>query len=171
MWKCQKCGEEIEDTFDACWNCGTGRDGAPPQTPSELDEVKGEVPSQTVRRERVRSGDVTTVVMSRYRDGYLVARVTTGIGQTVKLIGIGLAVIIFLWALFAATQGGDLKWGLAGMLLAVIVGVPFYVLGILVSAHGQVLKASLDTSVHTSPFLKKEQMAKIMSLQCDRTGR
>jgi membrane protease YdiL (CAAX protease family) len=27
MWQCHKCGEEIEDTFDACWWCGTGRDG------------------------------------------------------------------------------------------------------------------------------------------------
>ena len=21
MWKCKKCGEEIEDSFDACWKC------------------------------------------------------------------------------------------------------------------------------------------------------
>lgn len=166
MWKCQKCGEEIENTFDSCWNCGTGRDGAPPKKFSEFDEVKREDALQAVRRERIHPGDVTAVVMSRYRDAYLVAKVTAGVGQIVKLIGVGLAVIIFLWALFAASQGGgDLKYGLAGMLFSVIVGVPFYVLGILVSAHGQVLKASLDTSVHTSPFLRKEQIAKIMSLE------
>ena len=27
MWYCSQCGEEIEDTFEACWNCGTGEDG------------------------------------------------------------------------------------------------------------------------------------------------
>ena len=27
MWYCPQCGEEIEDTFEACWNCGTGEDG------------------------------------------------------------------------------------------------------------------------------------------------
>ena len=27
MWYCAQCGEEIEDTFEACWNCGTGEDG------------------------------------------------------------------------------------------------------------------------------------------------
>ena len=27
MWYCTQCGEEIEDTFEACWNCGTGEDG------------------------------------------------------------------------------------------------------------------------------------------------
>jgi hypothetical protein len=30
MWHCQKCGEEIEGSFDACWKCGTSRDGAEP---------------------------------------------------------------------------------------------------------------------------------------------
>jgi hypothetical protein len=24
-WKCPKCGEEVEDQFDVCWNCGTER--------------------------------------------------------------------------------------------------------------------------------------------------
>jgi len=27
MWKCKKCAEKIEDEFDACWSCGTDRDG------------------------------------------------------------------------------------------------------------------------------------------------
>ena len=29
MWRCSKCGEECEDSFDACWKCGTGQDGVP----------------------------------------------------------------------------------------------------------------------------------------------
>jgi hypothetical protein len=27
MWKCPKCHEMLEDTFDVCWNCGTSREG------------------------------------------------------------------------------------------------------------------------------------------------
>lgn len=27
MWSCSKCGESVEDTFDACWKCGTSWDG------------------------------------------------------------------------------------------------------------------------------------------------
>lgn len=27
MWKCKKCGEEVEELFDVCWNCGTSADG------------------------------------------------------------------------------------------------------------------------------------------------
>ena len=27
MWQCPGCGEQMEDTFDACWRCGMGSDG------------------------------------------------------------------------------------------------------------------------------------------------
>lgn len=29
MWLCCKCHEEVDDDFDVCWNCQTGRDGTP----------------------------------------------------------------------------------------------------------------------------------------------
>jgi len=29
-WPCPGCKTEVEDGFDVCWSCGTGRDGAPP---------------------------------------------------------------------------------------------------------------------------------------------
>lgn len=36
MWKCKKCSEKIESRFDACWSCGTSRDGvADPSFQSE----------------------------------------------------------------------------------------------------------------------------------------
>lgn len=28
MWTCSKCREELEDSFDSCWSCGTVRGGA-----------------------------------------------------------------------------------------------------------------------------------------------
>jgi hypothetical protein len=27
MWKCPNCGEEIDEAFEECWNCGAGQDG------------------------------------------------------------------------------------------------------------------------------------------------
>ena len=30
MWNCTFCSEANEDSFDSCWNCGTGKDGTPP---------------------------------------------------------------------------------------------------------------------------------------------
>jgi hypothetical protein len=30
MWTCTKCAESCEDSFDACWKCGTSREGTAP---------------------------------------------------------------------------------------------------------------------------------------------
>lgn len=27
MWRCSQCGEEVQDSFDLCWRCGTDRQG------------------------------------------------------------------------------------------------------------------------------------------------
>jgi hypothetical protein len=45
-----------------------------------------------------------------------------------------------------------------------VVGVPVFILGILISAVGQLMLAVVDTSVHTSPFLSGDQKASVMSL-------
>lgn len=29
MWRCPRCDEQLEDTFDVCWNCGTTQSGTP----------------------------------------------------------------------------------------------------------------------------------------------
>ena len=34
MWKCNKCGEELEDTFDSCWKCNTPIDSSSRRQPS-----------------------------------------------------------------------------------------------------------------------------------------
>lgn len=39
MWTCIKCGEEHEDTFDDCWNCGTSRDGTENPAFRRADDV------------------------------------------------------------------------------------------------------------------------------------
>ena len=28
MWRCSKCGAEVEDDFEVCWSCSTARSGA-----------------------------------------------------------------------------------------------------------------------------------------------
>jgi len=52
----------------------------------------------------------------------------------------------------------------AGLLSAVVVGGLFYLLGVLISALGQILEASVDTAINTSPFLSNAHRAEIMSL-------
>jgi len=101
----------------------------------------------------------------RYRDAYLVARGITLVGSVVKGIGISLALVIAVVACGIATSGqGNWMIGFGGLLISIVVGVPVYVLGILVSAQGQILKASLDEAVNSSPFLTDSQRAQVMSL-------
>ena len=107
---------------------------------------------------------VSTRATNRYRDGYLVGRAIDGIGSFVKAIGLILGVLVALGTMV----GGSGTLGAAslpiGLLLGLIVACPLYVLGVLVSSSGQMLKASLDAAVHTSRFLTDAQRMKVMSL-------
>jgi len=44
MWTCSKCREQVEDGFDACWNCGTSREGI-----EDPDFVRDAVAEQRAR--------------------------------------------------------------------------------------------------------------------------
>ena len=160
MWQCKKCGEEIEDTFDSCWKCGTPDDGSSPRLPSPSGSPGAGSHSEGGSPPAPRS------VTKRYSDAYLVARTITGIGALVKRIALILGGAIFLAALLALTQDSNagMLYALAGTGVALVVAIPIYVLGILVAAQGEILKATLDTAVTNSPFLKSEEMAKVMSL-------
>ncbi len=42
MWKCLKCREKLNDSFDLCWNCGTLRDGTEDPTFQAVGESSAE---------------------------------------------------------------------------------------------------------------------------------
>ena len=54
-----------------------------------------------------------------------------------------------------------------GLVVGAVVAIPLFVLGVFVAAHGQVLKATLDEAVHTSPFLTDDERATTMSLSSE----
>ena len=93
--------------------------------------------------------------MKRYRDAYLVARATATIGKVIKGIGI----LVIAMGLINAGQSAS-----AIGLFVALVGALLYCAGVLVAAQGQILLASLDTAVNSSPFLTNEEKAKAMSL-------
>jgi hypothetical protein len=109
-----------------------------------------------------------STLMKRYRDAYIVARVTNGFGAIIKTIGIIAGGLLALIGFMAASKGGPNDpmsvLGIVGIVVAILIGGLFYILGILVAAHGQILKASLDTAVNSSPFLTNDNKAMIMSL-------
>ena len=122
--------------------------------------------SSTVIAPGTVSSTVTDRAINRYWDAYLVARATTTIGSVVKTVGILFGILIVLIGLLmGADSRGNPMLIVAGLLLGVLVAIPFCVLGILVSANGQILKANLDGAVHSSPFLDDQQKASVMSLQ------
>jgi hypothetical protein len=68
-------------------------------------------------------------------------------------------VLLLLGALIA-----DARYLLVVIPFAAAVGAMFFFWGILVAAQGEILNATLDTAVNSSPFLSNEQRGRIMSL-------
>jgi hypothetical protein len=101
-----------------------------------------------------------TALMKRYRDDYLVAKATATIGKVIKGIGILVGVLGLAVVLQSRSTGA----GLVTLLVPAFVGALPYCVGVLVAAQGQILLATLDTAVNSSPFLTNEDKAKVMSL-------
>jgi len=105
-----------------------------------------------------------TSVERRYRDAYLVASAVAAIGAAVKIAGIILGLLIIMGGFLTGLQSGSIVLGLFGVLIGAVAAIIIFVLGVFVSAQAQILKATLDSAVHSSPFLTKDDMAKVMSL-------
>jgi hypothetical protein len=105
-------------------------------------------------------------LLGRYTDGYRTARATNGFGQAIKAIGVilgGLVAVVAVATLWSIPAAGSTA-ALMGLLLGAVVGLPIYVLGVIVAAQGQILKATLDTAVNSSPLLSRDEMREIQSL-------
>ena len=61
MWHCPKCGEQLDDGFDVCWNCGTARDGtADPGFHAESDDPAVPDPGPGTDQPKETAGDQAT---------------------------------------------------------------------------------------------------------------
>jgi hypothetical protein len=159
---CPNCGKQTDTNFKYCEHCATdlSQFRKPPQPLSHASTNADE------------SSEAKSL-KKRYKDAYLVARTTTGIGSMIKGVGALLGILIFFGA-FALAAGQRNVYGVRGdiQLISLIVAgifggtvwLVFFIWGVLVSAQGQILKASLDGAVNGSPFLTNEQRATIMSL-------
>jgi hypothetical protein len=150
-----------------CPNCTftiDAKDKVCPWCDNPVDAVY--TPTKDANGAVVAGSNRISVLMKRYRDAYLVAKVTDGFGGIIKGIGIVIAALLALVGLILMGNGRDASFALGFVTLVsgIVAGVWFYVVGVLVSAQGQILKASLDGAVNSSPFLANEHKAKIMSL-------
>jgi len=159
---CPHCGAEWElDALEAeqeefhCSACNQSFPLRPsPQTSAEGAATATTGPRMISRR-----------AASRYSDAYIVAGAVVRIGGYVRVVAVVVTVIGLLGGIIAASSSpspGVLFVG--GIVFGVAAGIPLYVLGILISAIGEHIKASLDSAVHTSPFLSDAEKASVMSL-------
>jgi hypothetical protein len=48
MWQCLKCREELEDSFDVCWSCGTSKDGVEDPDFHKEDDIPPEQVTEAI---------------------------------------------------------------------------------------------------------------------------
>ncbi|MCR4339427.1 MAG: hypothetical protein NUW01_06015 [Gemmatimonadaceae bacterium] len=150
MLKCKRCEEFSPGTADLCVHCGAALFGAQ-------------------RVERLGDPDVVeppsgSPIVRRYRDAYRVGAALVALGNTIKIVGAVLGGVIVLGSLGA----GDGPFGggavVAGLISAAIGGGLLWVCGVIVAAQGEVLRATLDTAVASSPFLENVERLDAMGL-------
>ena len=106
--------------------------------------------------------------MDRYRDGYGIASAIDNFGGVIKVIALilgGCLVLAGIISCFGDTGflSGTIGTGL--IIAGLFVGCFGFILGILVRAIGQLMKALFDVAVNGSHFLDDAQRAKVMSLE------
>jgi hypothetical protein len=97
-----------------------------------------------------------------------------GLGNAIKIGGaiLGGAILVGSFSAGNGPLGGGAV--AAGIFVAAIVGVLFWVCGVIVAAQGQILRATLDNAVAHSPFLTDQERLDSMGLPrslADRTAR
>jgi hypothetical protein len=137
----------------------------------------------TIMAQSMESPEVLSLT-KRYKDAYIVAKAMVTLGMASKIIALVIAALIIVAgaivgiafgyqvssALYSARSDGTVGMLLGlmcfggGAISAVFIGGILYLLGILISAQGQILMASLDSAVNSSPFLTNEHRTTIMSL-------
>ena len=142
---CPNCSRPVKADAKVCGHCWTKFQGETARDTSRPD-------SQAPPRFRSEIAALTV----RYRDAYAVASTILGFGGVVKAIGVLLAGIIVLASLAVSNEFGGGRAVLGGLLVGFWVGGSLYLLGVLTSAQGQILQATLDTAVNTSPLLEIE---------------
>lgn len=158
---CPHCATKVMDDDTACWKCnGT-------LTPVQLEDEPGaELFERAADEKTTRSSEV----VGRYRDGYRVAATISVLGQTVKFAGLitALLLVVGLGVVISNSgASGDSKFGMSVVTFIVggIIAFVFWVWGVIIAAVGQSLKASLDSAVHSSPFMDLREKARAMSMK------
>jgi len=134
MWKCKKCGEENEDSFDSCWSCGAGQDGSQPVNANEFKSAK----------EDATKSDYSTGYTTTYGTARMIAQFVSFVGWVVVTI----SVLILIVSLVKSTESNG-SFALMGLFPS-LAGV---ISGLLLVMAGQMTRATVDTADNTGQML------------------
>ncbi len=105
--------------------------------------------------------DIAEALSKRYRQAYQVAHGIIRFGDIVRLVSLGIgALIVLASSIAAASPYFGIYEFFIGLLVAMFVACTGWVGGTLMQASGQIMQASLDTAVNTSPLFDNELKAK-----------
>ena len=164
--QCPKCHSKNAVNRVRCRECGEAlrKPAASPQPDEANANAQSNAPLSSAQLRAAASAP--EALSTRYRDAYLTARAINGLGEIIKGVSIFLGIVIVIMSTKAASGfgvGGESF--IIGLVFGTVVGFLGYVGGVLLSAQGQILKATLDSAVNTSPLLSNENRLSIMSLR------
>lgn len=122
-------------------------------------------------------------ILRRYVNAYQVARAIGAFGTIVKVLGIFAGMLLVAlptaakFGLRAAGVNGPADKGI-GLEVLTVTALPVagiiitvaWIVGVLICARGELLKAALDSAVHGSPFLTDNERAEVMGVPVPRAS-
>lgn len=171
--RCSRCGVESAATAELCSYCRTSlHDAQDASTPAEEEPATGapDIGSPVPVTPFVgAASSAGTSLTRRYTDAYAVSRTVINLGSWVKVLGYVIGGVIALLGLVSVGQSPSQSSAgviamLSGFFSGAITAASFFAAGVLLSALGQILAATLDTAVNTSPLLSQDEMRQIMSV-------
>jgi hypothetical protein len=100
-------------------------------------------------------------LLNRYDDGYLLARSDDGAGRLIQIAGL-IVGGAFAIGSFVLASKIPMELVVGATVLGVLIGLIFYALGVLVSVQGQILLATLDSAVNSSPLLSRDEVRLVL---------
>jgi len=110
----------------------------------------------------------SATMMDRYRAAYQVAEKAAAFAETVKLVGIFLAGLLFVSAIMVFQINPDERAGFpvvsaSLVAVAVLIILASHLWAMVFRIQGQMLQITIDSAVHSSPSLSNAQRATVIS--------
>jgi hypothetical protein len=104
-------------------------------------------------------------LMARYRSGYWAARMTIAAGTMVKIVAVAAALAMGIASMsltqYASRQAST--WVMTGGALgSIVIGAAMLILGTVIVAQGEMLKATIDIAVNGSTLLTEAQRSELI---------